>query len=376
MGNKARFYNSGKATITGPLTYSPADAENSFFMNFGDDAELTAPSMTLNSTGNFYNSGTTNITGETNVTQANIFWVNAGHYTTGTMTFSAKNTTFYNYCNLICLGKAHMYDGEFNLMDNSYTEAGSAEMDNFIVNMGSNTGMNIKGNLDLTIGQGDGTYQGFRTSGTNDFLRVAGTVTVAEHMYTLELTGDITYAFNNLVDLGANNTGVQPTYRFNAGTKEAQFDKLTVTPNTDSCGATWTTGGGGGGGEDNSDPNVVRVIAEDLTWGSENGDFDFNDVVFDVKLINNNTQVQITLKAAGGTLPLYVAKQEVHDAYGVSRTTMVNTGRGVSISRDPSFTIENTYNSTDVNVVAGAIPVEVQKLVNGTSTLVPELYQR
>ena len=389
MGNKARFYNGGRATITGPLTYSPADAENSFFMNFGDDAELTAPSMTLNSTGNFYNSGTTNITGETNVTQANIFWVNAGHYTTGTMTFSAKNTTFYNYCNLICLGKAHMYDGEFNLMDNSYTEAGSAEMDNFIVNMGSNTGMNIKGNLDLTIGQGDGTYQGFRTSGTNDFLRVAGTVTVAEHMYTLELTGDITYAFNNLVDLGANNTGVQPTYRFNAGTKEAQFDKLTVTPNTDSCGATWTTGGGGGG---DTDPDVVRIIAEDLTWGSENGDFDFNDVIFDVQLIDNGSNIRITLLAAGGTLPLYIAGVEVHEKFGVSTSTMVNTytdnnGNLIKDHNPVSFTIPNQdkknfvldangnetyppYGST-VKDVAWKLPVEVLKLLsNGNRGLV------
>lgn len=70
--------------------------------------------------------------------------------------------------------------------------------------------------------------------------------------------------------------------------------------------------------------NTKRIIAEDL-GGSD--DFDFNDVVFDVALLGDATVV--TLQAAGGTLPLYIeaagANREVHDAFGVSRATMVNT---------------------------------------------------
>lgn len=49
-------------------------------------------------------------------------------------------------------------------------------------------------------------------------------------------------------------------------------------------------------------PGVQRVIAEDL---GTTGDFDFNDVVFDVSSGNNRTI--ITVRAAGGMLPLYVA---------------------------------------------------------------------
>ena len=111
IGNFCKVYNEGKFNVTGALTYSPGDANDSYFMNLGDDAELTAPSMTLNSTGNFFNDGKVTIAGETSVTQARIYWVNAGHYTTGSMTFSAKNATFYNYCQLIVTGNAHMYDG-------------------------------------------------------------------------------------------------------------------------------------------------------------------------------------------------------------------------------------------------------------------------
>ena len=79
---------------------------------------------------------------------------------------------------------------------------------------------------------------------------------------------------------------------------------------------------------------AVRIIAEDL--GDTNGsDFDYNDVVFDAKvnkewvgsLNNNYFVVYITLQAAGGTLPLTVAGEEVHSKFGVDVKTMVNTGR-------------------------------------------------
>lgn len=74
--------------------------------------------------------------------------------------------------------------------------------------------------------------------------------------------------------------------------------------------------------------DAFRIIAEDL--GSTD-DFDFNDVVFDVALRYDETVV--TLQAAGGTLPLYIKvgdkSREVHELFGVTTSTMVNTG-GVS----------------------------------------------
>lgn len=59
------------------------------------------------------------------------------------------------------------------------------------------------------------------------------------------------------------------------------------------------------------------IIAEDL--GAGESDFDYNDVVFGV---DNNV---VTLLAAGGTLPLYIDGNEVHEKFGVPVTTMVNT---------------------------------------------------
>lgn len=58
------------------------------------------------------------------------------------------------------------------------------------------------------------------------------------------------------------------------------------------------------------DPKL-RVMAEDLS-ANEPSDFDFNDVVFDVEYVNAS-KVNVTIQAAGGTLPLRVAGREVHD---------------------------------------------------------------
>lgn len=100
----------------------------------------------------------------------------------------------------------------------------------------------------------------------------------------------------------------------------------------------------------------IRVIAEDLTV-DENGDFDFNDVVFDVKFGNSKTT--IILQAAGGTLPLYVAGMEVHEMFGVSTSTMVNTGKGVNLE-PVEFAVDGNFNWN-----ANNIPVTVEK--NGTT---------
>ena len=53
----------------------------------------------------------------------------------------------------------------------------------------------------------------------------------------------------------------------------------------------------------------LRVMAEDLTNGSSDEDFDFNDIVFDVYFGAAN-EAKVVIKAAGGTLPLRIARVE------------------------------------------------------------------
>ena len=350
IGNFCTVYNEGKFNFSGAMTYSPGDANTSYFINMGDDAEITAPSMTMNSSCHFYNSGKVTVSGETFVTQQRIYWINNGHYTTGTMTFSAKNATFYNYCQLKVIGNAHMYDGEFNLMSGSYTEAGTAEFDNFIVNMKGNSGFNVLG--DSYFGpQGDGTFQGFKATGSNNYVRLGGTTSVAEHMYSLETSGNITIAFNNLVDLGANNSGVQPTIQLNEGTTRVDFSELNPTYNSTDCGATWS-----------NNPPVVIPTIENISWtyafedNKTKCDFDLNDVVIQVRESEaDDTKLIVKLVAAGcqydnyvwlGETPIvWAGGAEVHDAFGAGHGVMINTGNNKGVDMAPvEVTIDKPAN--------------------------------
>lgn len=100
----------------------------------------------------------------------------------------------------------------------------------------------------------------------------------------------------------------------------------------------------------------MRVIAEDLSV-EEGGDFDFNDVVFDVRF-KDNDNIIITLIAAGGTLPIYIGDTEVHEAFGVPTNVMVNTA---GVTREyVEFEMECKNHNWDPN----SVPVKVIKESN------------
>ncbi|MBQ0060958.1 MAG: hypothetical protein KBT15_04200 [Bacteroidales bacterium] len=111
------------------------------------------------------------------------------------------------------------------------------------------------------------------------------------------------------------------------------------------------------GGYHQADKYTQRVMCEDL-GGSF--DFDFNDVVFDVTFINN--KADITLQAAGGTLPLYIGEvndaYEVHRLFGVPTDTPVNVSVNGDIRPAVKFSIElndNNYDSSFNDNIDGQI---------------------
>ena len=118
------------------------------------------------------------------------------------------------------------------------------------------------------------------------------------------------------------------------------------------------------GGEEK---NTQRIIVEDL--GSI-GDFDYNDLVFDAYVYNKDGQTwaNIKLLAAGGTLPIYICgcdgqQVEVHDKFGVTTTTMVNTKNGTVDKNPVEFAIK-LKNETSSSFNANDIEVKVNN--NGT----------
>ena len=105
----------------------------------------------------------------------------------------------------------------------------------------------------------------------------------------------------------------------------------------------------------------IRIIAEDLS-ASEGSDFDFNDVVFDVKYdYPEYGKTAIILQAAGGKLPLCIGvlddEHEVHNLFGVSLNTMVNTEDWTAHKDPVTFTIDGQYGSWNIN----NLPIWVQK---------------
>lgn len=93
----------------------------------------------------------------------------------------------------------------------------------------------------------------------------------------------------------------------------------------------------------------VRIMCEDL--GAATSDFDYNDVVFDIKFLKqgNTYKADIVLQAAGGTLPLYIGGFEVHELFNAKTTQMVNTKAADGVSRPTvkfSVTLPKSYYAT------------------------------
>ena len=101
---------------------------------------------------------------------------------------------------------------------------------------------------------------------------------------------------------------------------------------------------------------LYRVIAEDLS-ASESGDFDFNDVVFDVVKAEGG-KTTLKLICAGGVLPLRVRGAnesegvEVHSVFGEMAPNakgeyqMYNTGAGPTVP-EKEFTVNGEYTTPE-----------------------------
>ena len=119
-------------------------------------------------------------------------------------------------------------------------------------------------------------------------------------------------------------------------------------------------------GKGNVEKNL-RILCEDLS-ATSGSDFDFNDVVLDVKM---GDPAVLTLRAAGGTLPIRIDGNdawEVHKLFGVwvgdddiakntDKQVMVNTG----IVSKPAVVVPNFNKKITTAAEANAIKIEVYK---------------
>ena len=157
-----------------------------------------------------------------------------------------------------------------------------------------------------------------------------------------------------------------------------------IIPNGDCTGKGYNPGGDDG--EIFGDPVVYTYAFEDQTVGT---DYDMNDVVLKVsykveeegtgdnagKVIYDTNTLVVKLVAAGATYNIKVkigntdlfGGQEIHDALGVNRGVMVNTGRSTPVAPI----------SEEINIPAGftgdftQLPVSIEVLSTNTTYVYP-----
>ena len=345
------LYNVGKVYVTTKIS---VENELSVVVN---DGIINAADLNTAGSGKIENNDSVRITGTTFVNSNDNTWVNNGHYHTGNFIYNAGSDEVINNCRLTV-------DEDFNINLGDNPGNGNFKMDagSGVVTKNFNGG----GNWSKYYSIGWSSFNGgpfYVYMGANSVFKVTGTCTLnatkADYGFYGPETGGYAVLDAKEIKKGADNQGYEVTYgnnlyvytenhfgngysgqypyidfKGNAKIFAPGFEdgKPAITIQPSRCCAGFAGSGSEGegeGGESGDTPELtpdVRIIAEDLS-ASESSDFDFNDVVFDVTFTSSTTAL-VTLQAAGGTLPLTVAGVEVHDMFGVSTSTMVNTFAG------------------------------------------------
>ena len=344
------IYNRGTIK-TGKVTLNNADTK------LVNDGDLSASELYTAGSSKFQNNGTATISGKTTVNSNDNIWVNNGKYTTATYTYQAGSSEVVNNCSMKVTGE-------------------------FYMNLGGNAGQNcfrMDGNASCVVGSFKAQGPFYIYMGANALFKVEGTATLDATVANYGIYGPTSgYAVFQAKDIvkGKDNQGYEVTYGnnlyivadthfaqgysgdypyidFKGGCSENNIYTNGKLPSfsieSSECNPGFT-----GETPDPTPEADVRVIAEDLTVSDKGNDFDFNDVVFDIKFDYPAGKTTIILRAAGGTLTLQVGGVEVHEKFGVPVTTMVNTG---GVTKDPvPFELDGTFDK-DPN----KIKVMVQK---------------
>ena len=386
--NGAILYNKKKIDVDGVIALRNTDGE---IVNYN---EIDAASMTLDAGAKFYNvaGGQVDITGLTklNNDSGTNAWQNGGKFNTGSfeITGGCQDPAAFNNCHMTVTGKFFMNHGNFVLDGGAAVECGSFEWkdDNFF-HMGGKALLNVTGEL---LANNDDSDYGFYGDGTEYAVIQAGSVKKGSSgKFCAAYFGNIFVDTNNHFTQGEDNAqGTWYTFGDNVkfsftdntdvsgyqthGAKTAQKAtnfSIDIPADAAGCSPGYHWG-------DNTPTGDIRIIAEDLSAEGAS-DFDFNDVVLDVKF---GSKAQILLTHAGGTLPLCIGTidlaHEVHNLFGVwkgdfptqdnatvEKQVMVNTGAGAS---KPAVDITDVMNVAINDAAAANTQLRLYVYKNGT----------
>ena len=386
--NYQLIVNDGSLEVEGDILARNTSAE---IINNGT---LTGASLTLLAGAKFHNTADVTISGKTHIANSQSPWKNEGRYTTGDFEVSDYATMVYNNCSLTVHKTGDT--GVFKIYGKFVVGGGGSVVTDNVdwvnksnVYLGNLSLFKVKETFDS---DNKDTECGIHAMGDEWAVLQAKSIVQRNNVndqYRMSYYGNLWVDAESHFDLWykdqSTTPGKQPNYeRFgNAKFGHEGDEGCPVIPadKTKSCTPGYNE-------EHHEDiDGVIRVIAEDLSV-TQATDWDFNDVIFDVQLADNNTQVKITLLAAGGTLPLIIGDKnhEVHELFAaanpgrsITTSTMINT-----IERDRSYKTTSFYLDIQeewkngataeadglLKAVAKNMPVKVYKLENGTKTWV------
>ena len=363
VNNTAFLYNVGTLTSSGEVYIANSTSR------IVNDGTINSATTNIEGSGALQNNAEWNVTGNTIVSCTNGGWVNNGHWTTRNYGYTAGSENVINNCFLEVTN-----DFDMNI-SSSNTEAsfkidtgGGVKTKNFNGGKVITDANSVSGPYKIVMGQesvfkvtetatleggnpgwgffgpAEGKYAVFQAKNVvrNESLKnTQGAVTYGGNLYVSAEThfaqghdgsdSDGHYFINERGNFSVN------TNIYAAGFKPG---KPSITIPETPCSP----------GFIGVDP-LYRVIAEDLT-ADQAGDFDFNDVVFDVVKAEGG-KTTLKLICAGGTLPLRVRGfgesegREVHEVFGdttpiLEKHPMYNTGAGPNVPAT-DFTVKGKY---------------------------------
>ena len=359
VNGTSTLYNVGTISSTGELFIENSTAK------IVNDGDITCTSTFVKGSGALQNNAEWTVTGNTVVNCNNGGWVNNGHWTTQNYYYTAGSENVINNCFLevkndfnINMSSAdpkngfkidsnggvltkNFYGGKANDDVNSTSGPYKIFMGNKSLFKVTNTATLEGGNKGWGFfGPADGDYAVFQAKdivrnpkheGTQGAVTYGGNLYVSAETHFAQghdgMDADGHYFISEVGGFNVNTNIFAAG--FSAGLPDIEIDETPCNP-------------GFKGGK-----KLYRVIAEDLS-ASEAGDFDFNDVVFDIVEAKNG-KTTLRLIAAGGTLPLRIAgsdEYEVHKLFGVAVNVMVNTGAGPNLS-PVEFEINGEYKTPE-----------------------------
>lgn len=332
-----------------------------------NDGITNSTTVTVNA-GAVQNNAEWTVTDTTKVNSNNSGWVNNGHWTTNYYAYIGGSENVINNCFLEVIHDFEMNissaEGAFKIdagcgvvTENFYggkDSSSGAVSGPFKIVMGENAVFLVEKTAQFECGRtGDSGYgiygispDGYAVFQAKDIVRDPSLASTNSH-------GAIIYGGNLYVsaethfaqgDSGAGRTVIYAVDGFGLADNIYAAGFKSGKPNITIPETPCNPGFIGG-----STP-LYRVIAEDLS-ASEAGDFDFNDVVFDVVKAEGG-KTTLRLICAGGVLPLRVTGIEVHGLFGETTPNekgeykMYNTGAGPNV--DPvEFEINGEYTTPE-----------------------------